>query len=57
MLIIKLRTNNDDKTLRKALEAYLKPNDVRRPLTSLKRVKKEQKHEKSMLFEYFGNYY
>ena len=41
MLIIKIRTNNDDKTLTKVLEAYLKPNDVRRPLTNLKRVKKE----------------
>ena len=57
MLFIMLRTNIDDKTLRKALEAYLKPNEVRRPLTSLKRVKKEQKHEKNMLFEYFGGYY
>ena len=57
MLVIKIRTNNDDKTLRKAMEAYLKPNDVRRPLASLKRVKKEQKHEKNMSFEYFGGYY
>ena len=32
----------------------MNPNKVRRPLTGLKRVKKEQKHKKSMLFEYFG---
>ena len=32
----------------------MKPNEVRRPLNGLKRVKKEQKHKKSMLFEYFG---
>lgn len=32
----------------------MKPYEVIRPLTSLKRVKKEQKRKKSMLFEYFG---
>ena len=32
----------------------MNPNKVRRPLTGLKRVKKEQKHKKSMLIEYFG---
>ena len=55
MFIIKIRTNNDDKTLRKSLKALLKLNNVKRPLTGLKMVKKEQKHEKRMLLEYFGN--
>ena len=36
------------------MDALLRPKDVKRPLTGLKRVKKEQKHKKSMLFEYFG---